>query len=192
MIARRPEGLETPDYTVVAERRGYEIRRYEPYSVCTVSMAMERAATPKFDAAVSEPPKGNVKAFGALAGYLFGKNKANSAMKMTTPVLTTEDKKMSFVLPSTYWKDASSAPKPLDDSGVQVKEIEGGERAVILFGGYAVNVDKIKRELMNYMQRDSKYEVVPGERPVLAQYNDPFTPPWKRLNEVSVAVRVKQ
>jgi len=112
MLARRPEGLETPKYTVVESLgNGYEIRRYEPYSVATVSMdQLQRDADPTMDAAVNEPAKGGVKAFGALAGYLFGKNKQQTAMKMTTPVFssvtsTTEtqsNKRMSFVLPSTY------------------------------------------------------------------------------------------
>ena len=30
----------------------------------------------------------DVSAFGALAGYLFGKNQANTAMKMTTQVIS--------------------------------------------------------------------------------------------------------
>jgi SOUL heme-binding protein len=156
-----------------------------------VSMNQKRAADVRMDAAVNEPAKGGVKAFGALAGYLFGKNVEKTAMKMTTPVLTTEDKRMSFVLPSAYWKEGAAAipPKPLQGSGVLVERVAGGERAVLMFGGYAVNVDTRKQELLDRTRRDAEWEVVPGEHPVLAQYNDPFTPPWKRLNEVSIAIR---
>jgi hypothetical protein len=148
------------------------------------------------DAAVSDSKMGGARAFGALAGYLFGKNKQKEAMKMTTPVLTNErgdDKLMSFVLPSKFWteKDLSKAPEPLDGSGVELELNQGGERAVTMFGGFAskADVEKRKKKLLEALKRDKEWEAVESETPVLAQYNDPFTPPWKRLNEVSVAVR---
>lgn len=196
LILRRPAELETPVYSVLATRAGgsIEIRKYEPFAVCTVSMNQDRAANSRTDAAVNEPAKGGVKAFGALAGYLFGKNVEQTAMKMTTPVMTTEDRRMSFVLPSNYWKDdAAPPPEPLQGSGVKVEKVDGGERAVLMFGGYATAIDKRKQDLLEGIaEEDTEWEVVPGERPVLAQYNDPFTPPWKRLNEVSVAVQPRR
>ena len=149
-----------------------------------------RPANPRTDAAVSEPAKGNVKAFGALAGYLFGKNGGKIAMAMTSPVLMTDDdegKTMSFVLPSKYWNKA--APKPLPGSGVQIHQVQADTRSVLMFGGYAVNVKERQSELLKLVNQDYEYQAVPGERPILAQYNDPFTPPWKRLNEVSIAVQ---
>ena len=197
MLQRRPSDLETPNYTVLTQRKGFEIRSYEPFAVCSVNMAQleQREANPKMDAAVNEPAKGSIKAFGALAGYLFGKNQEGQAMKMTTPVLTTEDKRMSFVLPSAYWKDDEQSPRPpqpLAESGVQVERVAGSTRAVVLFGGYAVKVAEKKRQLLQYVHNDKEWMVVPGATPVLAQYNDPFTPPWKRLNEVSIPVEQKQ
>lgn len=198
MLQRRPTDLETPKYTVLsgdnntpADSRGgwFQIRSYEPFRVCTVSLLQERKANPEMDATLNEPAKGNIKAFGALAGYLFGKNQDSKAMKMTTPVLTTEDKRMSFVLPSEYWGDPAAAPQPLVGSGVTVENVEPATRAVVMFGGYAVNVAERKKQLLLLVDNDKEWMVVPGETPVLAQYNDPFTPPWKRLNEVSIAVQ---
>ena len=60
------------------------------------------------DATVSDPKVGGAKAFGALAGYLFGKNQESTSMAMTTPVINrgeADAKTMSFVLPSEFWND---------------------------------------------------------------------------------------
>jgi SOUL heme-binding protein len=41
---RLPQGLETPAYDVLirTKKTGYEIRRYQPFSVCSVSMSKPR------------------------------------------------------------------------------------------------------------------------------------------------------
>lgn len=211
---RRPKDLETPRYTVLyTSKSGLEIRRYDPYSVCTFDMMKDgnRSYNPKTDAATAEPAKGNVQAFGALAGYLFGKNQEKTAMKMTTPVFmssnnnnnnnsnnigeTATTKSMSFVLPSDYW-DATKRPppQPLEESGVRIETVASEIRAVLPFGGYARNVkaqsDELRRQLQQ--QKSSGWIVDPTATVQLAQYNDPFTPPWKRLNEVSIAVVEKK
>mmetsp|Transcript_22126 Transcript_22126/g.45249 ORF Transcript_22126/g.45249 Transcript_22126/m.45249 type:complete len:104 (+) Transcript_22126:510-821(+) len=79
-------------------------------------------------AKLSNPQLSGATSFGALAGYLFGKNEQSKAMKMTTPVFTEGEgdlKKMSFVLPSDYWTDGgvNEAPKPLSDNGKRRKEV---------------------------------------------------------------------
>jgi SOUL heme-binding protein len=215
LTLRRPKGLETPQYKVVSvlTHKGtkVEIRSYEPYSVCTVSMAQPRPINASAtDAQVNDPTTGGARAFGALAGYLFGKNRQQRAMAMTTPVISqsprnimqqqasgkVEDGKvMSFVLPSQYWtrEGLASAPEPLEGSGVTLEYVEGGCRAVLMYGGYASQVETSKRKstLRSALTSSEEWEAVPDEPIALAQYNDPFTPPWKRVNEVSAAVRPK-
>ena len=86
---RLPPGLETPEYSVIMDAGKYEIRDYLPYSVCAVSKSNPRPVdSSKTDAKVSMPEMKGASAFGALAGYLFGKNQANTAMKMTTQVIS--------------------------------------------------------------------------------------------------------
>ena len=170
---RLPEGLETPKYEVVVRRKGgYEIRNYEPYSVCTVEMKSSVKANDekraKTDAKVSMPQLSGASSFGALAGYLFGKNSEETAMKMTTPVLTTnagmdvddassigDTKEMSFVLPSNYWAEdgTARAPQPLDGSGVRLQRDEGGTRATLMFGGFAnkAEVKERKAQLLAFL-----------------------------------------
>lgn len=200
--SRRPTDLETPDYDVILRYQdaGYEIRQYKPYAVCSVPMNKPRPDdSARTDAKLGEPKMEGASSFGALAGYLFGKNQAETAMKMTTPVLTNgqgDSKEMSFVLPSTFWTDGglSLAPKPLEGSKVQLRQKNTENRAVVMFGGYASKqeVEKKKSQLINAIAKDKDWEITDSNSITLAQYNDPFTPPWKRLNEVSVTVRQRQ
>jgi hypothetical protein len=200
--SRLPEGLETPKYDILASRGtsqgSVEIRRYEPYSVCAVSMSKPRPGdASKTDATLQMPEMGGASSFGALAGYLFGKNDKSTAMKMTTPVFTApgseaEEKQMQFVLPSEYWNDEKAAPQPLSGSGVTLQRTGAEERAVIMFGGYASKneVNKRKKELTAALAKDREWKAS-KEDIAVAQYNDPFTVPWRRLNEVSVPVTLK-
>lgn len=200
MENRIPAGLETPKYDVVVRRKTYEVRHYQPYALATVGMSSKiqvndekRSAT---DAKVSMPTMSGASSFGALAGYLFGKNSQQSSMAMTSPVFTTnaggkkEEKEMSFVMPSDYWAEdgVTAAPQPLDGSGVRLQLDEGGTRAVVMFGGFASKSDVAKRkeQLLQGLEGDKDYKVKEGSAMTLAQYNDPFTPGWKRRNEVSI------
>ena len=199
MESRLPPGLETPKYEVIVKRPlfegGYEVRNYEAFSVCSVPMSKPRPDVDTTDQKVKNPQLSGASSFGALAGYLFGKNEEQKAMKMTTPVLTQgqgEEKEMSFVLPSDYWSSEgmAKAPTPLSNSLVQVKRDEGGHRATIMFGGFASSKDVSakKEQLLRGLESDKEW-VNTEDNVALAQYNDPFTPPWKRRNEVSVAVK---
>lgn len=198
MASRLPEGLETPEYDVIASRSGYEIRNYKPFSVCSVSMNKPRPKDASKTDAKTNPQLAGASSFGALAGYLFGKNQESTAMKMTTPVLKVgpneEDQKMSFVLPSQFWDKLNDAPKPFDESGVVLEKNEGGDRAVVMFGGFAGNkdVEERKKQLLDGLEKDKEWTVEPNALVTVAQYNDPFTPPWKRRNEVSVKVVRRQ
>lgn len=196
--SRLPEGLETPKYDIVAPSiaggKTVEIRHYEPYSVCAVSMNKPRPEeSNKTDAKIQMPEMSGASSFGALAGYLFGKNDQSTAMKMTTPVFTSPmqegDRQMEFVLPSTYWDSVGSAPQPLSESGVTLLERTSEDRAVVMFGGYASKkeVDRRKKELISSVTKDPEWKML-AEEATVAQYNDPFTVPWKRLNEVSIGV----
>lgn len=198
MESRLPPGLETPKYIVTVKRAKFEIREYEAFTVCSVPMAKPRPDATATDQKISQPQLSGASSFGALAGYLFGKNQQETAMKMTTPVFTTGDgdgKEMAFVLPSTYWDEdsLSKAPSPLENSLVKLKREIGGQRAVVMFGGLATSkeVELRKQQLMTSLKADKEWGAVENATVTVAQYNDPFTPPWKRLNEVSVPVQNK-
>ena len=95
-------------------------------------------------------------------------------------------------MPSDFWAEdgVKAAPQPLDGSGVRLQRDEGGARAVVMFGGFAGKSDVAKRkeQLLEGLKGDTEYTVKEGSTVTLAQYNDPFTPGWKRRNEVSIDV----
>lgn len=91
---------------------------------------------------------------------------------------------MAFYLPSAYTPE--SAPTPTDPS-VRLTAEPPQTLAVRQFSWYATagRVERNERTLLeNLAERDLE---VRGE-PVLFQYNDPWTPPFMRRNEVAVAV----
>ena len=143
-------------------------------------------------------------AFQALAGYIFGKNKREEKMAMTTPVFTRAGQllcrnstfaidatsrfptgQMEFVLPEAYWKDLGKAPAPV--SNVELTYGEGGLVAASYYGGYATKDEVARRSAELVEAIEASDYAVAGET-YSAAYNDPFTPPWRRRNEVLVAV----
>ena len=105
---------------------------------------------------------------------------------------------MAFVLPSRFWGDGSAAaPAPVDDTvtlqarGGGMLAASDGLLACAWFGGFAgsAEVAAQKRALLESVAADEQWEAC-GE-PVLLQYNDPFTPPWARRNEIALPLRAR-
>ncbi len=92
---------------------------------------------------------------------------------------------MEFVLPETYWKDLGKAPAPV--SNVELTYGEGGLVAASYYGGYATKDEVARRSAELVAAIEASDYAVAGET-YSAAYNDPFTPPWRRRNEVLVAV----
>jgi len=181
MLARTPENLETPKYTVLANYKFWEVRRYEQFTVCSSTMSGD-ASSPQATKTGG--------AFNALAGYIFGRNEQSQKMAMTTPVLMSGGK-MSFVLPSTYWNSLEGAPTPVSGSMIKLEQSAlSNDCAVIFFGGYCSDQEQLKyrKELLLEIERSGKWRVVESASPYTLQFNDPFTPPWKRRNEIAISV----
>ena len=158
-----------------------EVRRYDPFTVCSVK--------PNGSA------DGKVKAasFGALAGYILGKNEECLKMQFNKPALQHgdgHDHCMAVVLPSKYWDNVGDAPSPLADSGVSVECHDGGDYACVRFSGVASkgDVSKHRELLFAEISKDGGFVVDSDADVVLAQYDPPFVLPWKRTNEVMVKV----
>ena len=200
MLRRTPDGLETPRYEVLDARAGWEVRAYADFSVCS----WEEALVPAGEAAAGErAAAGTMRgaaAFQSLAGYIFGGNAAEEKMAMTTPVLTTpgaKGRRMSFVLPSRYWGEGQGgAPAPKDGTvtleGADAAGLTrpGSAVAALWFGGFAGPEEVSRRlaALRGAVADDAAWREVAGAEPTLMQYNDPFTPPWKRRNEIALPV----
>jgi hypothetical protein len=104
-----PEGLQTPEYTVLNKTDNYEIRNYATYSVCSTKLTSESSSSSPSSSSSSSTstsfkenemldPINSGNGFNILASYIFGKNTRKEKMSMTTTVII-ENNVMEFVLP---------------------------------------------------------------------------------------------
>ena len=137
MLERTPK-IGTPSFEIV-EDGAFQVRKYADFAV--VRTARQRAVS-NDGVKLGEPKMSGAGAFQALAGYIFGKNKREEKMAMTTPVFTRAGQ-MEFVLPEAYWKDLGKAPAPT--SNVELTYGEGGLVAASYYGGYATTDEVARR-----------------------------------------------
>jgi len=143
-------------------------------------------------------------AFRRLFGYISGANRGGESVAMTAPVETrggesvamtapvrseagesdSEAVRMAFYLPAEYTPE--TAPEP---TGADVTLVTEPSRAVAVnqFSRYAPawRVARRTRKLLSTLDREG---IEPVGDPYLLRYNDPWTPPFMRRNEVAVEV----
>lgn len=125
--------------------------------------------------------------FRRLAGYIFGDNASGQKIAMTAPVGETlggDNPVMNFTMPSAYSMDDLPEPK---DGSVTLHAVPEHTVATIRFSGWATSgkVDRYTREMMSTLET---HGITTSGSPTLNQYNPPWTPPFLRRNEISVAV----
>jgi len=162
-------GVERVPYTRVGEIDGVELRRY-PETVRVRTTA---------------PSQGT--AFRRLFRYIDGSNEGGAEVSMTAPVETDDAEggvTMSFFLPSSYTPE--TAPEPTNDA-VELVVDAPRTMAVLTFSWWtpALRVRQKERELQSVLD-DAGIETI--SEPVLWRYDAPFTPPFRRTNEVLVEV----
>ncbi len=176
---------EEPDYQVVGEPSGIEMRQYAAYTVAEVVVA-----GPAGEA-------GN-QAFPILAGYIFGKNKGEKKFAMTAPVTqvavpvklemtapVTQTAApggflVQFVLPKGV--TAASAPEPLD-ARIQLREVQPQRVAVIRYSGrWTASNDSEQLAKLQAALRAANLAWT-GEA-VYSRYDAPFVPWFLRRNEI--------
>lgn len=192
VFAETPAGLAEPPYSVVKETADYEIRDYEAYTVASTSM------TSVEDMGAATDPAMQGAAFNSLAAYLFGANRQQQVLNMTTPVTTTMSGDMRFYLATSD----NVIPEPLEEDEAKsvyetdrilIQEIPPCRLAVRRFPGFATEgeIRRQKKALLTALELDQvELDVPHGEAipHVLFQYNPPYTLPVVRRNEIAVAV----
>jgi len=114
---------------------------------------------------------------------------SGESIAMTTPVRSeaseteAETIRMAFYLPAEYTPE--TAPEPTEADVTLVTEPQKTV-AVDQFSWYAPEwrVTRRTQKLLSTLDREG---IEPGD-PYLLRYNDPWTPPFMRRNEVAVAV----
>ena len=176
---------EEPEYQVVREFSGIEVRQYAAYTVAELVVA-------------GPASEAGSQAFPILAGYIFGKNKGERKFAMTAPVTqaavpvklemtapVTQTAApggflVQFVLPKGV--TLASAPEPLD-ARVQLREVPPTRFAVIRFSGFwsEANFDEHLAKLQAGLRAAA---VAWTGDPVYSRYDAPFTPWFMRRNEI--------
>lgn len=167
-------------YRTVRRLDGVEIRTYPEVAVATTTA-----------------PDGN-RAFGRLFRYITGSNVRGDEIPMTAPVASrgekiattapvssrsdTDNMHMEFFLPEEY--AASTAPAPTDPS-VAIESRPPRTLAVLAFSGYATD-GRVRKRRVELLDALEVFGIETTNEPFLLQYNDPFTPPFMRRNEVAV------
>jgi hypothetical protein len=130
--------------------------------------------------------------FRRVAGYIFGKNQnakgESEKIAMTAPVTMeaqNQQWRMHFVMPQGM--ALGSLPKPVDAS-VQLRELPAQRMAAVRFSGLttAASIESQTQLLKDWLGRNN---LAFHDRPQLARYNDPFTLPWNRRNEILIPLK---
>ena len=182
------------DYDVMDTlESGIEIRAYpEEIWATTIADDQNRAFSPLFRYISGDNEKSEkiemtapvVKAASPPSGNDSAKGEK---IEMTAPVVTMnteEGMSMAFIMPERF--DMQSIPKPASGQ-VKLKLVEPRKLAVIRFSGYMSQESYDKNlKLLREALEDRGISAV-GE-PQLMQYNDPWTPPFSRRNEIALQV----
>ena len=180
---------ELPRYSVVQKMGDFEIREYEPQIVAEVVMGGERC-----DAAT--------RGFRALADFIFGENSQKTDLAMTAPVVQEQAPNTAasrallpvnpqedvwivrFMMPAQY--SMETLPKP-NDQRVHIATIPGQRTASVTFTGLWTdsNLEEHVKALEDFV---ATHGLKTTSKPIYAFYNDPFTWPWSRRNEIIVTL----
>ena len=166
--------IETYPYFVQKKYDIFEIRNYEATLFTTVKLA-----TKKYKESSS-------KGFSLLAGYIFGNNKRNEKIAMTSPVvMTIEDSvTMMFMVPKKFKKETLPQPNQLQ---IEFKEEPAKTVAAIVFDGWANDekIEKYKEKLKAALDAEG---ITYTNRFYFLGYNAPYEV-FNRKNEVIVELR---
>ena len=150
-------------------------------------------------------------AFRRLFNYISGANRGEESISMTAPVKTQsgesismtapvrsetvetagsdgEGLRMGFYLPAAYTPE--TAPEPTDEAVTLVTE-PPKTVAVDQFSWFAP-AWRVERRTEKLLASLAQAGIEPIDEPSLLRYNDPWTPPFMRRNEVVVEVATQE
>jgi hypothetical protein len=191
-LAEPSMAIEKPQYRVVQELQGIEVREYAPYVVAEIEVPGSREEA------------GNA-GFRRLAAYIFGKNRGEKKIAMTAPVVQQDGARIAmtapvsqqerldegpstwviqFMMPSEYARD--TLPEPLDPA-IRFREVPARRVVALRYSGRWSEERYLEKlaELRAALGREGLRAV--GE-PVWARYDSPFMPWFLRTNEILIEI----
>lgn len=166
-----------------------------PYRILLTEPPFEHRFYPSFVVAETELPgdfdSASRTGFRRVAAYIFGENVSepgsNRKITMTAPVTVTPTAsgwRLHFVMPSQEKLD--TLPKPVN-SQVALRRVNDHEMVSVRFSGWATAA-AIKENTDRLTQWAQSRQLTMVGTPQVARYNDPFTLPWRRRNEILIEV----
>lgn len=201
-VGRIDPSLEMPRHSVLVKEERLEVRRYEPYVVAEVTTAgdYDKAVRDAFRVLAGYIFGGNQGerkvAMTAPVATTRADEREGTKIAMTAPVATerTEGRPpgdeaglgeearwtTSFMMPSRYTLETLPTP---NDERVRFRERPDRCVGVVMFSGLVTEEEVAKqavalRRWLTLQELDIKGDFA------LARYNDPFTLPWNRRNEL--------
>lgn len=167
------KNIESYPYVVIDKYPDFEIREYEASLFTSVTLS------------TSEYRKASSKGFSILAGYIFGGNKENEKIAMTSPVSMSMEDSMTvmFLVPKKMKKE--NMPQP-HQSAIEFKDVPAKKMAAIRFGGWA-NGEKLVQYKQKLIAALDKQGIQHDGHFSYLGYNAPFDLFFRR-NEVVVGV----
>jgi effector-binding domain-containing protein len=180
------KGYELPDYQVIKQIDEVEFRQYQPNLIAEVLVEGDRSGAVK-------------KGFRILARYIFGNNISSENVSMTSPVVQQEaSQQISMTTPVTQisqndekWLVRFGMPKSYKigdlpkaiNRNISFKTLPAKKMVALRFSGSwsdsKINLQKEK--LAMFVSKQGLK--IKGEAQI-AYYDDPFTFPWNRRNEI--------
>ncbi|MEM1289214.1 MAG: heme-binding protein [Pseudomonadota bacterium] len=168
------QNVETPDYEAVLSDGEFELRQYPNLVLASYEASGTRGEATR-------------RSFTPLANYIFAKEREGEKIAMTAPVTQapSDDRwTVSFIMPSGM--QLSDLPAPAS-AAIKLHDQPARKMAAIRFSGSWSDeiFEDASRRLMSWAEEQGLEITGPVE---FAYYNDPFTPPFLRRNEVMVPV----
>jgi hypothetical protein len=168
---------EEPRYTVLVSDPPFEVRRYAAFTVAQTQINGD------FDTASSG-------GFRRIASYIFGDNLqagqgAQRKISMTAPVTVmpeNEGWRVHFVMPSA--ENMQTLPKPLNPQ-IQLRPVPEHDTAAVRFSGLTTQAS-IQEQTERLRAWAQARQIRLSPTPQIARYDDPFTLPWNRRNEILI------
>ena len=177
-ISKAAMAVEEAPYTVLHAEAPFEHRHYPSFVVAETELSGD------FDSA-------SRTGFRRVAAYIFGDNindgGGSRKIAMTAPVTVTPLEtgwRLHFVMPNQEKFDA--LPKPTN-AQVALRRVNDHDAVSIRFSGWATAA-AIKENTERLITWARSRQLVLSGTPQVARYNDPFTLPWRRRNEILIEV----
>lgn len=165
---------ETPRYEVLRDLGGAELRRYAPHILAQVAVQGDRRGALG-------------RGFQVLAGYIFGGNDDGASVSMTSPVTQSADGDIwtvTFMMPSEFSLDTLPAP---NSAAVQFVQVPAQDMVAVLFSGRATT-RALEAQTQALRDIAAAEGITTTGAPIYKFYDDPFTLPFARRNEVALVI----